>query len=201
MKCASHKCAMLISLLIKLTGRRGCVSAKRTVHCVFRKKCLPTILRMSRWKERCTALFLTLFTSVTSSSEKHRNLLSHSMSQSPEEGGGLDGGASGVITPREGGLQPVSKGRGRAARGRSQTPQQRQQKSRAAAAERARSSAVTAGAAGGLESHGPACVPFSISRPRVFIFYTCRNNQTTIYRLLSDHVFKTSKRVPTICDT
>jgi hypothetical protein len=67
------------------------------------------------------------------------------MSQSTEDGGGLNGGASGVIATREGGLQPVAKGRGRAARGRSQTPQQRQQKSRAAAALRALSSAVTAG--------------------------------------------------------
>jgi hypothetical protein len=84
------------------------------------------------------------------------------MSQSLEEGDGLDAGASGVIAPTEGGLQPVVKGRGRAARGGSQTPQQHQQKSRAAAAVRARSGdpadgggaraarAVTAGAAGGL---------------------------------------------------
>ena len=85
------------------------------------------------------------------------------MSQSSEEGDGLDAGASGVIAPTEGGLTPVAKGRGRAARGGSQTPQQRQQKSRAAAAVRARSGApavgggaraalraVTAGAAGGL---------------------------------------------------
>ena len=61
------------------------------------------------------------------------------MSQSWEEGDGLDAGASGVIAPTEGGLTPVAKGRGRAARGGSQTPQQRQQKSRAAAAVRARS--------------------------------------------------------------
>ena len=84
------------------------------------------------------------------------------MSQSPEEGGGLDGGASGVIAPREGGLQPVAKGRGRAARGGSQTPQQRQQKSRAAAAERARSSAVTAGAAGGLAVQGAVAAPAEV---------------------------------------
>jgi len=79
------------------------------------------------------------------------------MSQSSEEGDGLDAGASGVIAPTEGGLTPVAKGRGRAARGGSQTPQQRQQKSRAAAAVRASSDAPaagggarTAGAAGGL---------------------------------------------------
>ena len=85
------------------------------------------------------------------------------MSQSSEEGDGLDAGASGVIAPTEGGLKPVAKGRGRAARGGGQTPQQRQQKSRAAAAVRASSGAppagggaraalraVTAGAAGGL---------------------------------------------------
>ena len=46
------------------------------------------------------------------------------MSQSSEEGDGLDAGASGVIAPTEGGLKPVAKGRGRAARGGSQTPQQ-----------------------------------------------------------------------------
>ena len=88
------------------------------------------------------------------------------MSQSWEEGDGLDAGASDVIAPTEGGLNPVAKGRGRATRGGGQTartPQQRQQKSRAAAAVRASSDApapgggarealrpVTAGAAGGL---------------------------------------------------
>ena len=82
------------------------------------------------------------------------------MSQSWEEGDGLDAGASGVIAPTEGGLNPVAKGRGRATRGGGQTartPQQRQQKSRAAAAVRASSDAPaagggarTAGAAGGL---------------------------------------------------
>ena len=33
------------------------------------------------------------------------------MSQSSEEGDGLDAGASGVIAPTEGGLKPVAKGR------------------------------------------------------------------------------------------
>jgi hypothetical protein len=56
------------------------------------------------------------------------------MSQSSEEGDGLDAGASDVIAPTEGGLKPVAKGRKRAARGGGLTPQQRQQKSRAAAA-------------------------------------------------------------------
>jgi hypothetical protein len=75
------------------------------------------------------------------------------MSQSSEEGDGLDAGASGVIAATEGGLKPVAKGRGRAARGGSQTPQQRKQKSRAASAGWGReggSAHVTAGAACGL---------------------------------------------------
>jgi hypothetical protein len=38
------------------------------------------------------------------------------MSQSTEEGGGLDVGASGVIAPREGGLKPAVMGRGGACR-------------------------------------------------------------------------------------
>jgi hypothetical protein len=83
------------------------------------------------------------------------------MSQSTEDGG-LNGGASGVIAPREGGLQPVAKGRGRAARGGSQTPQQRQQKSREAKALRALSSARTAGAAGGLAVQGAAATAAEI---------------------------------------
>ena len=81
------------------------------------------------------------------------------MSQSSQEGNGLDDGASGVIAPADGGLKPVAKERGRAARGGGQTPQQRQQKSRAAAAVRARSGAPAAGggAAGGL-AHGDVAV-------------------------------------------
>ncbi len=43
------------------------------------------------------------------------------MSQSWEEGDGLDAGASGVIAPTQGGLKPVLKGRGRATRGGGQT--------------------------------------------------------------------------------
>ena len=84
------------------------------------------------------------------------------MSQSSEEGDGLDAGASGVIAPTEGGLTPVAKGRGRAARGGSQTPQQRQQKSREAKALRALSSARTAGAAGGLAVQGAAATAAEI---------------------------------------
>ena len=84
------------------------------------------------------------------------------MSQSSEEGDGLDAGASGVIAPTEGGLTPVAKGRGRAARGGSQTPQQRQQKSREAKALRALSSAETAGAAGGLAVQGAAAAAAEI---------------------------------------
>ena len=81
------------------------------------------------------------------------------MSQSSQEGNGLDDGASGVIAPADGGLKPVAKERGRAARGGGQTPQQRQQKSRAAAAVRARSGAPAAGggAAGG-RAHGDVAV-------------------------------------------
>jgi hypothetical protein len=68
-----------------------------------------------------------------------------SISERPEEGDGLDAGASGVIAPTEGGLKPVAKGRERAGRGGGHTPQQQQQKSRAAAAVRARSAAAVAG--------------------------------------------------------
>ena len=82
------------------------------------------------------------------------------MSQSPEEGGGLDGGASGVITPREGGLKPVSMGRGVAGRGGGQTSAERKQKSRAAV--RARSSTVTAGAASGLAVQGTVASPADV---------------------------------------
>jgi hypothetical protein len=61
------------------------------------------------------------------------------MSQSSEEGDGLDAGASDVIVPTEGGLKPVAKGRERTARDGGLIPQQHQQKSRAAssAADRA----------------------------------------------------------------
>jgi len=106
--------------------------------------------------------FLTLFRSVTSSSEKHRNLLA--LAHSTEEGGGLDGGASRVITPREGGLKPVSMGRGGAGRGGGQTPSQRKQKSRAAV--RARSSAETADAAGGLAVQGAVASPAEVGKDK-----------------------------------
>ena len=92
---------------------------------------------------------------MTSSLEKHRNLLA-------QRGCELNGGASGVIAPREGGLQPALMGRGGAGRGGGQTPTaaERQRKSREKAkALRALSSAVTAGAAGGLAVQGAAAAP------------------------------------------
>jgi hypothetical protein len=67
------------------------------------------------------------------------------MSQSEEEGDGLDKGASDVITPTVGGLKPVSQRCDRAARGRGQTTQHHQQKSRAATAVCASSASSAAG--------------------------------------------------------
>ena len=84
------------------------------------------------------------------------------MSQSTQDGDELNGDASDVIAPREGGLQPAAMGRGGAGRGGGQTPTaaERQRKSREKAkALRALSSAVTAGAAGGLAVQGAAAAP------------------------------------------
>ena len=87
------------------------------------------------------------------------------MSQSTQDGDAdpeLNGDASGVIATREGGLQPAAMGRGGAGRGGGQTPTaaECQRKSREKAkALRALSSAVTAGAAGGLAVQGAAAAP------------------------------------------
>ncbi len=86
------------------------------------------------------------------------------MSQSTQDGDELNGDASGVIAPREGGLQPAAMGRGGAGRGGGQTPTAaaRQRKSREAKALLALSSALTAGAAGGLAVQGAAAAPAQI---------------------------------------
>ena len=60
------------------------------------------------------------------------------MSQTQDGDAELNGDASGVNAPREGGLQPAAMGPGGAGRGGGQTPAQRKRKSRAAVLTEAR---------------------------------------------------------------
>ena len=134
--------------------RAVCVCEVVSEEMGVRRPPLPTAVVCPPGRRRRLRLAITA-SSLLRTSRTHNDL-----TQSTEEGGGLDGGASGVIATREGGLKPAAMGLGGAGRGGGQSPTARKQKSRAEQC--ARSSAVAAGAAGGLAGQVAVASPADV---------------------------------------